>query len=217
LESVKWAGEILIVDDFFTDRTVEICQSYGCRILQHSYENYAAQINWIIPLAGHDWVMVVDADERITLELQEEIQRILNDTPKYDGYIVHRSSLFIGKKIRYCGWQDDTVTRLFHRDKGRHQLRTEHSDIVIDRTTATLNEKLEHDTYQDFDEFFMKFKRYTDCSANDLYDKGIRAGFSNLILRPLFRFFKMYVLRFGFLDGYEGLILCGLSAFYVHA
>lgn len=213
--SAQWADEILIVDDFSTDNSINIVHEYHVRVVQHKYESYAAQVNWGLQQAAHDWVFVLDSDERITDALRDEILGLLQKVPEHDGYLLYRESLFLGNKIRYCGWQDDTVTRLFNRHKGIHSVLTDHSDITIDGSVGRLKHKMLHDTYADFDEYFMKMKRYSDRGALDMSNAGKRVTWVHLTLRPLFRFIKMYVLRFGFLDGKLGLILCGLTAFYV--
>lgn len=215
LESVTWADETVIIDDYSTDDSVNIANEYEVRIIQHKYENYAEQVNWGLQQATHDWVFVLDSDERITDELRDETLALKQNNFEYDGYIIYRQSLFLGQLIRYCGWQDDKVTRLFNRHKGRHNAKTDHSDITVDGRVGKLKHKMLHDTFTDFDEYFMKMKRYSDRAALDMFEAKKRVTWNHLTLRPLFRFFKMYVLRFGFLDGRIGLILCGLTAFYV--
>lgn len=215
LDSVTWADEIVIIDDYSTDQSTRICNEYHVRIVQHKYESYAAQVNWGLQQAKHDWVLVLDSDERITGALRDEMIGVLQHGPDCDGYVIYRQSLFLGELIQYCGWQDDTVTRLFNRHKGQHGVMTDHSDISVDGRLGKLKHKMLHDTYTDFDEYFMKMKRYSDRAALDMTQAKKRVTWVHLTLRPLFRFFKMYLLRFGFMDGRIGLILCGLTAFYV--
>ncbi len=216
LESAQWADEILVVDDYSTDQTLQIAMEYPVRIVKNKYESYAAQVNWALARAKYDWVFVLDADERIVEPLQKEIRSILeSEEPGYDGYRVYRTSLFLGQRIRYCGWQDDYVTRLFNRKQGKHRVLTDHSDITVEGKVGILKNRMLHDTYSDFDEYFMKMKRYSDRGALDLANANKRITWVHLTLRPWFRFVKMYFFRYGFLDGKLGLILCGLTAFYV--
>ena len=215
LETVKWADEILVVDSFSTDRTLEIARKYGATILQHEYINSAAQKNWTIPQARHDWILIVDADERVGPALQEEIQMLLQNLPQHEGYWIQRKNHVWGKPIRYCGWQKDRVLRLFDRRKGRYENKEVHADIVIQGSTATLSHPLMHYTYRDLKHYFEKFKRYTDWGALELYKQGKQTRWNHLLLHPLFRFIRMYFLQLGFLDGIHGLVLCIFSSFYV--
>lgn len=215
LKGLTWADEILVVDSGSTDRTLEIARQYGATIFQHKYVNPANQKNWAIPKARHDWVLFVDADERVMPILQEEIQLLLRKTPQHDGYWIRRKSYIWGKPIRYCGWQRDRVLRLFNRYRGRYKNGEVHEEMVIQGTTDTLKHPLIHYTYRDLKHYFEKFQRYTDWGAMELYKQGKQARWNHLLLHPLFRFFRMYFLQLGFLDGIHGFVLCMLSCFYV--
>jgi glycosyltransferase involved in cell wall biosynthesis len=217
LRGLTWADEILVVDSFSRDGTLSIARRYTDRILQHEYVNSAAQKNWTIPQARHDWVLIVDADERMTDGLREEIRRVLGTDggPPCDGYRIRRQTYFWGKRIRYCGWQNDRVLRLFNRRKGRYEEKEVHADVVIQGTTGDLESPLIHYTYRDFKHYFSKFQRYTDWGAKELQKQGQRARWYHLLLHPAFRFLRMYVFQRGFLDGLHGLVLCLLAAFSV--
>lgn len=217
LESVEWTDEILVVDSFSTDRTVELAKPYAHRILQREYINSATQKNWAIPQAQHDWVLIVDADERVTESLRQEIQELLSrpGEPDCDGYRIRRENYAWGKRIRYCGWQGDWVVRLFDRRKGRYEEKEVHADVVIHGKVGTLQSPLIHYTYRDLKHYFSKFNRYTHWGALELKKQGRRARWYHLLLHPVFRFVRMYIFQRGFLDGLHGLVLCGLSAFSV--
>lgn len=215
LESVRWADEIYVVDSFSTDRSVEIARAAGARVEEHEYVNSATQKNWAIPRATHEWVMVLDCDERVTPELAAEIQRVL-ERPAHDGYRVRRRSFFLGREIRHCGWERDAVLRLFRRDRGRYLDREVHADVEVEGgNVGWLEGKLLHFTVRSLGQYFEKFGRYTTWAAGDLEKRGARAGFLSLFLRPAARFLKMYLLRLGFLDGLHGLVLCTLAAMSV--
>ena len=212
LDSVKWADEILVVDSGSTDRTREIAAEYTTRTLVHPYENSAAQKNWAIPQATHEWVMVIDTDERATPELQREIQTLLATEPPLDAYAIWRLNHFFGIAIRRCGWERDDVIRIFRKDLRYHQ-RHVHADIAVDAArVGHLRGRLLHYTYNTFDQYFEKFSRYTTWSAKDLLAEGARPTAINLLGRPMWRFFRQFILRQGFRDGIPGLILCGLAA-----
>ncbi len=216
LESAQWADEILVVDSGSADKTLEIAGRYTSRALEHEYVNSATQKNWAIPQARYEWVLVLDCDERITHPLRNEILSILEEGGGgYDAFRIRRLNHFFGKRIRHCGWERDYVTRLFKRDKARYPDREVHADLLVNGRVGQLKGELLHYTYNSFDQYFQKFGRYTTWAAEDLHKKGKRPGPVNLFLRPIWRFFRMYVLRLGFVDGIEGLILCTLAAMSV--
>jgi glycosyltransferase involved in cell wall biosynthesis len=212
LDSVSWADEVIVVDSFSSDSTVDVCRSRGVKLIQHEYLNSAAQKNWILPQTRHRWVLIVDADERVTPALREEITGLLVAGPDCDGYWIRRRNRFMGKEVRFCGWQRDKVLRFFDRDKGRYEEKHVHAEVQLDGRVGFLKSRLVHDSYRDFSSFLRKLDKYTDWGARDLLGKGRRAGFLNLVIRPPARFARMYVFQLGFLDGARGLIICTLGA-----
>ena len=215
LSSVDWADEILVVDSFSTDRTLEICREYTDRILQHEYLNYSKQNNWAVPQASHKWITIVDSDEQVSGQLRDSILQTLEDPDDFDGYEFKRENFFLGKPIKHGGWDRDYVVRLFNKERGRHRDKSVHPGIEVDGSIGRLDGPLYHHTYGSFDEYLEKFHRYTSWSAKDLRAGARRATWVNLALRPWIRFLKMYVLRRGFLDGKHGLVLSFLAAFNV--
>lgn len=215
LASVAWADELFVVDSFSTDRTPELAQARGVRFVQHEYVNSATQKNWAIPQATHSWILVVDADERVTPALQDEILGILASKNALEGYYIRRDNYFLGKQVRYSGWQNDRCLRLFRRDRGRYQDRHVHADVVIDGRVGELRSMLTHDTFQSFEQYMKKFDRYTSWAARDRAKRTREVGLSHLLLRPAGRFFKQYCLRLGVLDGKAGLIISSLAAYSV--
>ncbi len=215
LESARWAEEVVVVDSGSTDGTLEIARSLADRVLEHDYVNSAAQKNWALPLLTHRWVLIVDADERVTPALRAEIERVLADPGRADGYWIRRANHFLGRPIRSAGWQRDKVLRLFDRTKGAYGPRHVHEEVRVEGRVAILRERLTHDTYRDLDQYFRKFDRYTRWSAEDLKERGVRASLPRLLFRPWLRFLRMYVLEGGFREGRHGLVLCWLAAFSV--
>jgi glycosyltransferase involved in cell wall biosynthesis len=212
LASVSWADEVVVVDSFSTDSTVEICRELGATIFEHEYVNSASQKNWILPRVSNNWVLIVDADERVTEPLREEIACLLEGGPKCDGYWIRRKNRFFGRVIRFCGWQRDKVLRLFNRDKGRYEEKHVHAEVGISGTTGLLSGHLLHDSYGSFSSYLTKLDRYTDWGAQDVAERGESRVVARLVLRPPARFLRMYVLQLGFLDGLEGFVLCVLAA-----
>lgn len=216
LESVRdLADEILVADSGSTDRTMEIAREFGARIIQREYVNSADFKNWAIPQAAHGWVMVVDADERVTPGLAAEARRVLAEGPRADAYRVGRVGFFFGHRIRRCGWGRETLTRLFRREL-RYETKHVHADVVVPSgKVGRLRGELEHYTCWTFEQYFEKFGRYTTWAAMDLAERGKTASALKMLYKPLFRFLRQYILQLGFLDGRAGLVVCGLSAFGV--
>lgn len=215
VKSARWADEVVVVDSFSSDRTVELAKPLVDRVLQHEYVNSATQKNWAIPQMSHEWVFVLDADERITPELAAEIQSILADETPHAAFRVWRRNHFMGRPVRFCGWQNDSCIRLFRRDLARYQDREVHADLECDGTIGALKGKLLHYTFVSFDQYMKKFDRYTTWAAGDRAKKTAVVGWRHFTLRPLWRFFRHYVLKRGFLDGKTGLIISALAAFSV--
>lgn len=215
LESVRFADEVVVVDSGSVDGTVAIARGIADRVLEHEYVNSAAQKNWSLPQLTHRWVLIVDADERVTPALRAEIEAVLGNPARADGYWIGRANHFLGKPIRSAGWQRDRVLRLFDRTKGEYEPLHVHAEVVIRGRVESLRERLVHHTYRDLDAYFVKFGRYTKWSAEDLKKKGVRASGFRLLFRPWLRFLRMYVLEGGFREGRAGIVLCMLAAFSV--
>jgi len=216
LSSVAFADEILVVDSFSTDRTPEIAAAHKARFVQHEYVNSATQKNWIIPQARHPWVLLVDADERVRPELASEITDLLAREPANDGYWIRRRNHFLGREMKHGGWETDAVIRLFRRDAARYQDREVHSEIELPGPLPFLRGRLDHYSFRSWSQYWPKIAKYTDWGASQAFRDGQRAGVGSIVLRPLMRFVKMYVLRLGFLDGAEGAQLAMLGAFSVY-
>lgn len=215
LESVKWADEIFVVDSGSKDKTLEIAKKYTDKIVVHEYINSATQKNWAIPQCSHSWILIVDTDERVPPELRDEILEKLSSNHKYSGFKIYRLNHFLGYRIKYSGWQNDCVLRLFKRDLGRYQDREVHADIILNGDWTYLKNKLIHFTFSSFEQYMKKFDRYTSWAAGDRDKITKTVRWHHLALRPAARFVKQYILKFGFLDGIPGLIVCSLAAYSV--
>lgn len=217
IESVRTvADEILVADSGSKDGTLEIVRSLGgCRIIEREYINSADFKNWAIPQASHEWILVVDADERVTPELAREIRELLADRPLRPAYTVRRDNFFLGHPIRHCGWNTHRPVRLFRREGSRYQARRVHADVHVSTGLAgQLQQPLLHYTALDLDRFIAKQQRYAMWSALDAYDAGKRATWLKMFSHAPLRFLQLYLVRGGFLDGRAGLVVCGLMAYY---
>ena len=212
LRSAADAQEIVVVDSFSTDRTVEICRRYTDKIHSHEWLGYARQKQLAVDLARGPWVLILDADERITPELCGEIGRVLADTD-CDGFSMPRRNYFLGRWIRHSGWWPDRTLRLFRKDRGRLEDREVHEKVVVPGKVGQLSAPLEHHTYRTISDYLRKMEVYSSLAAAQIGKKG-RPGAAAIVVRPLFTFFRMYVIRFGFLDGMRGLLLASLYSYY---
>lgn len=216
LESVQWADDIFcVVDPNTTDGSDALAREFTDHVAVHEYVNKAAQVNWALPQIKTEWTLVLDADEWVSPELAERIQKLVANSPAHDGYAIRRLSYFFGKLIRHCGWHKDYNLRLFRTEKSRYEDRRVHATVEVAGSVGQIAEVMYHDTYRTFEEYFATFQRFTTWGAQDLFERGKRAGLSHLVLRPPARFLKMYVVRQGFRDGLHGAVLCGLAAFSV--
>ncbi len=216
LETVRWADEIIVVDSGSVDRTVELARRCRAEVLPVQWQGYGHARNLALEHATGDWVLWLDADERVPPGLAEEIRRIVDsgDSP-VQGYEVARRAFFLGKWIRHCGWYPSRVTRLFRRGSARFSESRVHERLLFEGPVGRLSQDLLHYTDDDLAQYFVKFNRYTTLAAQDMHAAGKRAGLVDLLTRPPFMFLKMYLGRRGFLDGLHGFVLCCLSAGYV--
>ena len=212
LESVRFADEVLVVDSFSTDGTLQIVRSLADRVLQHEYGNYSLQNNWAIPQAAHEWVLLVDSDEQVTPELRDEVLDVLAAGPRHSGYLVHRRNFFMGRPVRHC-WKSDKCLRLFRRDEARFPDKQVHANAAVRGSVGWLRGELLHFTCRSLDQYMAKFDAFATRAANDRARTTPRVTAWHLVGHPAWRFFKQYVLKRGFLDGRTGLVICGLSAF----
>ncbi len=220
IESVLWCDEIIVVDSFSTDKTVEIVRSFPqAKLLQHEYEHSAAQKNWTIPQATHPWIFLLDADERPTPELVEEIKATVKNGTTHSAFWIYRRNHFMGKRINYSGWQSDKVIRLFKKDECRYQNKHVHAEIETKGSISILKEKLIHYTYKDVTSYLKKADRYTTWGAQDRFEKfqktGRVIGLPYLVFRPFGRFIRHYLWRLGILDGTHGFVVSALAAYNV--
>ncbi|MEN8154727.1 MAG: glycosyltransferase family 2 protein [Acidobacteriota bacterium] len=211
------ADEIVVADSGSSDRSMEIAREYNCRIIEREYINSANFKNWAIPQVKYEWVLIVDSDERVSPELAEEISEILKkDSPEQDGYFIGRRNYLFGKLVKRSGWGADKVLRLFKRDLAKYKDMRVHSEIIISSgKVGRLQEKFDHYTYWDYFQIMKTYDLYTTWAAEDMRDKGKKPSFLNLTFTPSWRFFRHYFLQRGFLDGKAGLIVSGLSMYYV--
>jgi glycosyltransferase involved in cell wall biosynthesis len=215
LESVAFADEIVVLDAGSTDGTLEIARRFTDRVYSEPWAGYSRQKNRAFDLATGDWILSLDADERITPDLGAEIVVLLEDPPPaVDGYRLPFKVYYRGKWIRHGGFYPEVHLRLFRRGRGRFGERAVHEAIEVDGPVGLLEHPVEHHTYQSVSDYIRRMERYSTLSAEEYFSKGRRTGSLGVVGRAAFTFFRMYVLERGFLDGYEGLLLAGLYGMY---
>jgi glycosyltransferase involved in cell wall biosynthesis len=215
LESVAWADEIVVVDAESTDKTVLVAREFTDRVVVRPWPGFAAQKNHALDQATRDWILALDADELVTSELREEIEAVLRADGPADGYFVPRRNIFWGRWVRHGRLYPDWQLRLFRRGRGRFAEQAVHESVVVDGRVGRLRSPLVHASYRDLSDCLARFDRYSTLAAAEWVGSGRGASAVDLLLRPLARFFSMYVAAGGFLDGWRGFVLAVLYAHYV--
>lgn len=216
IESVlPFADEILVADSGSTDRTIEVVESYPeCRLIRHTWNGYCHFKNWALERASHDWVMCLDADERVTPQLADEICEILKNPPEeIAAYSVAFQTYFLGHRVRFSNWNNRSL-RLIRRECRFRVCRVHENVDISKEQTGRLKNPVLHYSIHSYDQFFEKYARYSKLAAEDMYSCGRRASFWNTLVRPFLRFFHLYVIRGGFLDGLVGIQISMFMSFY---
>jgi glycosyltransferase involved in cell wall biosynthesis len=214
LRSVAWADQIVVVDAMSSDSTCEIARRYTTCVFPKPWEGYVEARKHGLAKAEGEWVLALDADERITPELRAEIETQLKE-PGSDGYMIPRKAYFLGRWIRHCGWYPGYVIRLVRKDRAWVTDKRVHEGMRVDGSVGTLTNPILHYTYPTVRTYFGRFNRYTSLAAEELFAEGRPARLTDILLRPPFQFLKMYFAKLGILDGLQGLVLCTFSSFYV--
>jgi glycosyltransferase involved in cell wall biosynthesis len=216
IRSVEWADEIYVMDSFSTDGTVDLIREKfpRVRIEQREYLGAASQKNYAIDRAAHDWIFIIDADERITPKLRDEILRTLSGDLRFWAYSVGRLNFMLGMKVRFSGLQRDRVARLFHRKHARYPNKRVHADLVVDGPTGPLAHKMDHFYIRTFDHMIAKMTRYAYWGAAQMYIDGKTTSAAGIFGHSFGKFVRDYVFNLGFLDGAPGLISVGMHVYY---
>ncbi|MBN2093692.1 glycosyltransferase family 2 protein [candidate division KSB1 bacterium] len=216
LESLRWVDEIVVlVDSRSTDATESIVRSFTENVFVVEWQGYAGTKNFALSKAKGPFILWIDGDEVVTPELQTEIQEVLKAPVSVSGYEIPRLAFFLGRWIRHCGWYPGYVLRLFLKEKAHFNELLVHEGVNLTGERTKLKNHLLHYTDRDIEHYFKKYNSFTTLAAQQLADKKRRFRVADLIFRPFFTFLKMYFLKFGFLDGLQGFLLCIFSANYV--
>lgn len=207
LASIAWADEIIVVDSGSTDNTVAICNSFGAKVTITNWLGFGVQKNRALALATGDWVLSIDADERVSPALQQEIKAAIANSNKNSAYQIPRKSSYCGQFIHHSGWWPDYVTRLFHRKLATFSNDLVHERVLVKGITGSLKEPLLHMSYTSLEEVLEKTNRYSTDGARMAFTRGKRASLRSAISHGLWAFVRTYIVRLGFLDGKMGFIL----------
>lgn len=211
LQSAAWADEIVVVDAGSTDETVSICKELGAQVYVHEWPGFGAQKNRALGYATKDWVLSLDADERITESLRAEIVRCMNEEGA-DGYYLPRRSQFCGKFVKHCGWYPDYVLRLFKRNAGKFSDSLVHETVLLKGRTSKMKNPLLHYSYLTAGDVERKVEHYADAGAKQMYQAGKKSSIPSALLRGGWAFVRTYILRLGLLDGLTGWNIARMNA-----
>src|SRR5579859_1902160 len=214
IESLRCADEILIVDSGSVDRTVELAENLGVRVIEAGWRGYAGQKNWAAEQASYDWILSLDADEALSESLEAEIWTLKKNGPQADAYTMPRMARYLGKWILHSGWYPDRKIRLYHRQKARWVGDFVHESVQVKGKLGHFESNLLHFTCDSIAEHVKTLDRYTTLAAQEIAARKLSVPLSRMIVDPPWTFMKSYFFQRGFLDGIEGLIIAYMAAFY---
>jgi glycosyltransferase involved in cell wall biosynthesis len=215
LDSVRWADEIVVVDSESTDDTVAIAHRYTDRVIVRAWPGYVAQKNFAAAEARHDWILSLDADERVSPSLRDEICATLAGDPDLAGFRIPRVTFHCGRWIRSTDWYPDYQLRLYHRRRAEWAGRYVHESVRASGPVQRLRGELQHYAYRDLSHHLQTMDRYTTLAARQMFEDGRRATWVDVLVTPRLTFFRNYILRGGFRDGMAGLVISAMNSYYV--
>jgi glycosyltransferase involved in cell wall biosynthesis len=215
IKSVSFADEIIVIDSFSTDKTLEIAEKMDVKIIKRKFDDFSSQKNFAISHASNPWIYILDADERVTPQVQKEILEAVQNPKNFVGFFVRRTFYFCGKKINYGGCQRDKVVRLFLKEHCNYK-GIVHETIVTNGKLGFFKNKIEHYSYRNFDHYISKMNHYGELRGKEYFDKGKNVNLYQILVKPPARFVIHYFIRLGFLDGFPGFIFAKAQAYGVY-
>ena len=216
LESVRWADEIIVVDAFSTDRTVEVCRRFTDKVFQKKWLGYGLQKNFCASKARNRWVLNVDADEVISSECAEAVQELLSGEPEFPLYRFPRKNFFADRWVRYAGWYPDFISRLYDRDKVSFSESMVHERLTPDKAEGIVNHPILHYSFDGMEDYIQRQNRYSSLYAEEKKQLDWKASWTHLYVRSIWVFLKTYFLKQGFREGFLGIFLSVSMAFYTY-
>jgi glycosyltransferase involved in cell wall biosynthesis len=215
IKSLNFTDQIVVTDTGSTDNTLELAKKAGAEVYHIEFAGFGKSKQKSLEYCDGEWIIFLDADERVSPELAKKLKSIVESNTSIDGYKLNRLTYFLGKPIKHSGWYPDYVTRFFKKDKGKFNNKMVHESIEIEGEVGRVDEVIEHYSYKNLEQYIDKANEYSTLSALEMAEEGKRFGLINLIFRPIFIFFKMFVIKLGFLDGLRGFLLAVLSSYHV--
>ncbi len=215
--NLDFVDQLIIVDSYSTDKTIDIIKKYPkVKFVLNKFENYTSQRNLALEYAQHEWILFIDADERVSKNLKTEIVEIVNNESVNVAFYLYRKFMFQGKHLRFSGWQTDKNIKLFRKGKAEYiSNKLVHEKLTIDGSVGKLASKLIHYSYTDYESYKQKMIYYGQLKAKELFLKGIKPNAFHFIVKPAYKFLHSYLIRLGILDGKKGIIICYLNALSV--
>jgi glycosyltransferase involved in cell wall biosynthesis len=216
--NLDFVDELIIVDSFSTDKTVAIVSKYpNIKFIQNKFENYTSQRNLALKQASHQWILFIDADERVSEKLKNEIIETVNNKTVNTAFFVCRKFMFQGKHLRFSGWQTDKNIRLFLNGKAEYvSNKLVHEKLTIYGSVGKLKNKLIHNSFTDYESYKQKMIYYGKLKAKELFLKGVKPNAFHFIIKPTYKFLYSYIFRLGILDGKKGIQICYLNALSIY-
>ncbi|MBP2282554.1 glycosyltransferase involved in cell wall biosynthesis [Flavobacterium sp. CG_23.5] len=218
LSDLDFADEIIVVDSFSSDGTESICKSFSkVKFIQHKFEDYSSQRNFAIAQAKNDWILFLDADERLTPALKNEILVMLKNNETYSAFLFYRTFIYENTILRFSGCQNDKIFRLFNKNYATYKTdRLVHEKLEVNGKIGVLKNKLTHYSFSDYESFKSKIISYGKFKAQEKFIKKQKTSYVRHILHPIYNFLYNYIVRLGFLDGRKGMTICYLNAYCIH-
>ena len=218
LADLQFADEVVIVDSYSSDDTQEVVKEFSnVKFIQHKFENYTQQRNFAISQAKNNWILFLDADERLTASLKEEIIETIKTNQTYVAFLFLRTFMFKSEKLRFSGWQTDKIFRLFHKDYAQYTTeRLVHEKLDVKGKIGTFRNPLIHFSYADYESYKAKMLSYGKLKAQEKFAKNMKPSIIKAVFHPLYSFLYSYTIRLGFLDGEKGITICYLNALSVY-
>ena len=207
LDTLGWVDEIVVVDSGSTDDTVEICIEYGCKVSSSEWSGFGPQKNKALERATHPWVLSIDADERVSDSLREEILQAVQQPEAPSAFLIPRKSSYCGKFMEHSGWAPDYILRLFKRDQGKFSADLVHERVLIDGEPGRLEHPIFHYPMETFEQVINKMNLYSSLAAQEKFDQGERGSLPKAITHGLWTFIRTYFFQLGILDGRQGFML----------
>ena len=215
IDSAAWADEILVVDSGSTDDTVAIATAKGVRVMSRTWPGYVDQKNYAASVASHDWIFSLDADERVTPALADEVRQMVASDPAERAFRVPRVTFHLGRWVRTTDFYPDYQMRLYDRRRARWQGRYVHESVTVDGPSGQLTQELQHYSYRNLSDHLDRINKYTTLAARQMHEDGRRAGLLQLAAHPPLAFLRNYLAHGGIRDGLPGFIISALNAYYV--